>query len=111
LKYKYKKVFRFYYFFYGTIHKVPELLQTEPLGKPALLVGMLTIDKLFTKVAQTLLAVIFEPTIIAQAQVFVSLLLPPNIEEYRPEAVLPRPPPINDKSQEAVLLLPPPTIV
>jgi hypothetical protein len=43
--------------------KIPALLQTEPLGKPALDVGMFFIERLFTKVAQTLSVVIFEPTI------------------------------------------------
>jgi hypothetical protein len=47
------------------------LLQTEPLGNPADDVGIFLIDKLFTNVAQTLSAVILEPTIIAQAQAFV----------------------------------------
>ena len=33
--------------------KIPALLQTEPLGKPALDVGIFFIDRLFTNVAQT----------------------------------------------------------
>jgi hypothetical protein len=78
-------------------------LQTEPLGNPALLVGIFTIDKLFTNVAQTLFAVILLPTIIAQAQVFVVLQVPPKIAEQFPDAVLNRPLPINESFPEISL--------
>ena len=57
----------------------PELLQTEPAGKPADEVGIFLIDKLFTNVAHCLSAVIQEPTIIAQLQLDVLLHLPPKI--------------------------------
>ena len=63
------------------MHKTPELLQIEPLGKPADDVGIFLIDRLFTKVAQALSAVMQEPTIIASANVEVLLHLPPTIEE------------------------------
>jgi hypothetical protein len=81
-------LFYFILFFYGTIVKIPELLHTEPLGKPALDVGIFVIERLFTKVAQTLFAVILEPTIIAQAQLFVKLDRPAKTPELSPEAVL-----------------------
>jgi len=49
---------------------------------------MFLIDKLFTKVVQTLSAVILEPTIIAQAKVDVLFVVPPNIAEATLDAVL-----------------------
>jgi hypothetical protein len=62
-----------FYFIYGTIHSTPALLQIEPLGNPAADVGIFIIDKLFTNVAQALFAAILLPTIIASANVDVSL--------------------------------------
>ena len=50
-----------------TIQTAVPLLQIEPEGRPAALVGIFTIDKLFTNVAQLLFAVILVPTIIASA--------------------------------------------
>jgi len=70
----------------------PPLFQTAPAGNPAADVGILFIDKLFTKVAQALSAVIFEPTIIALSKVDVLLHAPPKIEEYSDDAVLFPPP-------------------
>ena len=71
---------------------------------------MFLIDRLFTKVVQTLSAVILEPTIIAQAQVFVELHLPDAIKELSPEAILQQPPPTVELVPEAVFERPPPTV-
>jgi hypothetical protein len=98
------------FLFYVTIFSTPLLFQTEPLGKPADDVGMFFIDSLFTNVVQLASAVILEPTIIAQAQVFVLFALPPKIAEKTPEAVLNSPPPIIETYPEALLPLPPPTV-
>ena len=88
---------------------MPPSDQTAPDGKPALDVGIFKIDKLFTNVVQTLLAVIQEPTIIVSAQVFVLLHCPPKIDDLSPDAVLQQPPPIVDIYPDEVFLLPPPT--
>lgn len=53
---------------------------TEPEGKPAAAVGIFFIDRLFTKVAQTLSVVMFEPTIY-DLQHEATLEVPPKMPE------------------------------
>lgn len=60
----------------STVH-----LQTEPLGKPALEVGMLLMDRLLTNVAHARSAVMLLPTIIAELHELVLLVVPPKIDE------------------------------
>lgn len=66
--------------------KTPELLQTEPEGKPADDVGMFLIERLFTNVVHTLSDVIFEPTINVLAHEATLLHCPPKTPEKQPVA-------------------------
>ena len=96
-------------FYITTILRVLSVvhLQIAPFGNPVGPVGILMIERLFTKVVQALFAVMLEPTIIAQEHVFVVLLYPPNTEEKHPDAMLLRPPAIVEHSPDAQLLNPP----
>ena len=79
---------------------------TAPAGRPAALVGMFIIDKLFTKVVFILFAVMKLPTIIAQANVLVVLFPPPRIALLVVLAVFVVPPPIKEQLPDAVFELP-----
>ncbi len=81
-------------FYITTILRVLSVvhLQIAPFGNPVGPVGILIIERLFTKVVQALFAVMLEPTIIAQEHVFVLLKFPPKIEEKNPDAQLLQPP-------------------
>ena len=76
--------------------RTPLLLHTAPDGSPADEVGMFLIERLFTKVAHILSALIFDPTM-------KDLLHPVSI-------VLHSPPRIAEKGERAMLLHPPPTV-
>jgi hypothetical protein len=69
----------------------PELLQTAPEGNPAEDVGIVFIERLFTKVVHTLSEVILDPTINEQAKEAV-FDLPPKIAAEAPLAVFKEPP-------------------
>ena len=107
-----------------TIFKTVPFLHTAPEGNPALDVGIDLIDKLFTNVVQDLSAVMLAPTINTVDPVeftvlplpakialvvpeFIILLIPPPINEYSPDVVLPHPPPINEYEPLVVFLNPP----
>ena len=73
----------FIFFNYGLINKplVAGSLQTEPDGKPTVLVGISIIDKLFTNVVQALLAEIQDPITKVSFREIILLLNPPTILE------------------------------
>ena len=85
-------------------------LQTAPAGRPADPVGIVMIERLFTKVAHARFAVIQDPTIIASSHVLVVLHLPPKIAEQFPDATFKYPPLTVEQFPEAVLFIPPPTV-
>jgi hypothetical protein len=98
-----------FYKYQGTILRVLSTvhLQTAPAGRPADPVGIVMIERLFTKVAHTRFAVIQDPTIIASSHVLVLFSLPPKIAEQFPDATFKYPPLTVEWHPEAVLLCPP----
>ena len=87
----------------------PLLLHIEPLGKFVLLVGISLIDKLFTNVASSLSASIFEPIMWVFLYSFVVLFWPPITDECSAFALFFCPPPIKVKLASAIFPWPPET--
>ena len=85
------------------MHNTPALLQIEPLGKPAADVGIFIIERLFTKVAHALFAVMLLPAITVLMNVDVLLQQPPTIAEKQEAATLQNPPLITEDAPEEVL--------